>query len=103
MTRHQLCIMGGDGTARSARTHPQVCTGRRDILPHVAGNQRGAGGGTVWEEADECVDWLEYLRDMEIAQNDVLSQEALELARIFAKSVKTARAGGKYLKVERGR
>jgi four helix bundle protein len=59
--------------------------------------------GTVWEEADECVDWLEYLRDMEIAQNDVLSQEALELARIFAKSVKTARAGGKYLKVERGR
>jgi hypothetical protein len=29
-----------------------------------------------------------------------LSQEALELARIFAKSVKTARAGDKYLKVE---
>jgi four helix bundle protein len=48
--------------------------------------------GTVWEEADECVDWLEYLRDMHIAPNGVLLQEAQELARIFAKSVKTARA-----------
>ena len=24
--------------------------------------------GTVWEEADECVDWLEYLRDMRVIQ-----------------------------------
>jgi four helix bundle protein len=59
--------------------------------------------GTVWEEADECVDWLDYLREMRIAQNDVLSQEALELAKIFAKAVKTARAGGKYLNAERGK
>jgi four helix bundle protein len=59
--------------------------------------------GTVWEEADECVDWLDYLRDMRIAQNEVLSQEALELAKIFAKAVKTARAGGKYLNAEPGK
>ncbi|PWT86701.1 MAG: four helix bundle protein [Blastocatellia bacterium] len=48
--------------------------------------------GTVWEEADECVDWLEYLRDMRITDDPALRQEAQELARIFAKSVKTARA-----------
>ena len=47
--------------------------------------------GTVWEEADECVDWLEYLRDMRISANRVLLQEAQERARIFARSVKTAR------------
>jgi four helix bundle protein len=46
--------------------------------------------GTAWEEADECVDWLEY-RDMRITANSVLLQEAQELARIFARSVKTAR------------
>jgi four helix bundle protein len=48
--------------------------------------------GTVWEEVDECVDWLEYLRDMRITADGALLQEAQELARIFAKSVKTARA-----------
>jgi four helix bundle protein len=47
--------------------------------------------GTVWEEADECVDWLAYLRDGKIAHDAALLQEAEELARIFAKSVKTAR------------
>ena len=47
--------------------------------------------GTAWEEADECVDWLEYLHDMRITANSLLLQEAEELARIFARSVKTAR------------
>jgi four helix bundle protein len=47
--------------------------------------------GTSWEEADECVDWLEYLRDMRITANSVLLQEAEELATIFARSAKTAR------------
>ena len=48
--------------------------------------------GIVWEEADESVDWLEYLHDARIATNPALLQEARELAKIFAKSVKTARA-----------
>jgi four helix bundle protein len=47
--------------------------------------------GTVWEEADECVDWLAYLRDGNIARDGALLQEAEELARIFATAVKTAR------------
>ncbi len=48
--------------------------------------------GTVWEEADEAVDWMEYLRDANIKFDPVLYQEAVELAKIFSKSVKTARA-----------
>ena len=47
--------------------------------------------GIVWEEADESVDWLEYLRDARIKHDPALLQEAIELAKIFSKSVKTAR------------
>jgi four helix bundle protein len=47
--------------------------------------------GVVWEEADECVDWLEYLRDARIQSDPVWLQEAQELARIFARGVKTSR------------
>jgi four helix bundle protein len=55
--------------------------------------------GTVWEEADECVDWIEYLSDVRIADNPALFLEAQELARIFSKSVKTARANSSRTKV----
>jgi four helix bundle protein len=48
--------------------------------------------GTAWEEADEAVDWLEYLRDMRISYDPTLYQEGVELAKILAKAVKTARA-----------
>ena len=47
--------------------------------------------GVAAEEADECVDWLEYLRDGRIAANPVLIQESRELASILATSVRTAR------------
>ena len=40
--------------------------------------------GTVFEEADECVDWLEDLRDSGIASDNALLKEAQELASIFA-------------------
>ena len=53
--------------------------------------------GTVFEEADECVDCLEYLRDARIRHDPALIQEARELASIFAKSVSTARANTKNL------
>ena len=45
---------------------------------------------TAFEEADECVDWLEYLRDGGIRQHAALLQEAREIASILAKSVQTA-------------
>src|SRR5687768_8708408 len=41
--------------------------------------------GTVFEEADECVDWLTYLRDGRIQHDAALLRKAEELARIFAK------------------
>jgi four helix bundle protein len=47
--------------------------------------------GSVSQEADECVDWLEDLRDTNIATDDGLLKEAHELASIFAVAVRTAR------------
>ena len=47
--------------------------------------------GTVFEEADECVDCLESFRDANISHDAALIEEARELASIFAASVRTAR------------
>ena len=47
--------------------------------------------GIAAEEADECVDWLEYLRDVGIATNAPLIQESREIAAILTASVKTAK------------
>jgi len=54
--------------------------------------------GTVFEEADECADLLEYFRDGRIQHDPALIQEARELASIFAKSVQTSRANTNRLK-----
>ena len=54
--------------------------------------------GTVSEEADECLDWLVYFRDAGIRNDPTLIEEARELARIFATSVRTARANTNRLK-----
>jgi len=45
----------------------------------------------AFEEADESVDWLEYLRDGRILHDEALIQEARELASILAASVRSAR------------
>jgi len=55
--------------------------------------------GTVYEEADERVDHLEYLKDADIRHDAALLQEARELASIFAKSVSTARQNTERLKM----
>ena len=44
----------------------------------------------AYEEADECVDWLEYLKDGRIQQDAALLQEAREIASILAAAVRTA-------------
>jgi four helix bundle protein len=54
--------------------------------------------GTVFEEADECVDCLEALRDTKVKTDAPLIQEARELASIFAKSVSTARKNSRRRK-----
>ena len=54
--------------------------------------------GIVWEESDECVDWLEYLHDMRIANRPEILQEARELASIFTQALKTARRNTQRLR-----
>ena len=54
--------------------------------------------GTVFEEADECADCLQYLHDANIRRDPALLQEAKELASIFATSVKTAKNNTARLK-----
>ena len=55
--------------------------------------------GVAREEADECVDWLEYLRDANIADNPTLIRESQELVAILTASVKTATADSERTKV----
>jgi four helix bundle protein len=47
--------------------------------------------GTVVEETDEAVGWLEFLRDGKIASDEALLLEAQALRRILGKSLGTAR------------
>ena len=54
--------------------------------------------GIVFEEADECVDSLEYFRDARIKHDAALIQEARELASIFATALKTTRANTERMK-----
>jgi four helix bundle protein len=45
----------------------------------------------AYEEADECVDWLQYLKDAHIRHDPALLQEAREIASILCAAVKTAK------------
>jgi four helix bundle protein len=47
--------------------------------------------GVACEEADECVDWLEYLRDSGIRHDARLVDEARQIASILTASHKTAK------------
>ena len=54
--------------------------------------------GTVAEEADECLDWLEYLRDAQIRHDEDLLDESNQLTRIFVAALKTSRKNTNRLK-----
>ena len=54
--------------------------------------------GTVCEEADECLGWLEYFRDARIRHNAELIDEAMQLTKIFSRSLRTARENTSRLK-----
>jgi four helix bundle protein len=51
--------------------------------------------GTVVEEIDEAVRWLEHLRDVKIAVDPELFSEAVQLRRIWGASLGTARRNEK--------
>ena len=55
--------------------------------------------GVACEEADECVDWLEYLRDAGIAHDACLVAESREIAAIMTAAVKTANHNSNRSKV----
>jgi four helix bundle protein len=44
----------------------------------------------AFEEADECADWLAYLKEGRIQEDAALLQEAKEIASILATAVRTA-------------
>jgi len=50
------------------------------------------------EEADECVDWLEYLEDGKICEDAALLSEAKELAAILAAAHRTAKRNSDRMK-----
>jgi four helix bundle protein len=52
----------------------------------------------AFEEADECVDWLEYLRDTKLHHDAKLFQEAREVAAILAAAVRTAKRNTERMK-----
>jgi four helix bundle protein len=54
--------------------------------------------GTAAEEADECLDWLEYFRDARIRSSPQLIEEARELTKILAASMKTSRTNTNRMK-----
>ena len=54
--------------------------------------------GVVTEEADECLDWLEYLRDAGILADGELIDEACQLVKIFTASLKTSKANTNRMK-----
>ena len=85
-------------TAESQEAASQLRRAANSVRSNYRAARRGrsrrefqAKLGTVWEEADECVDWLTYFRDTNIRHDPALLQESRELARIFAKAVRTAR------------
>jgi four helix bundle protein len=57
--------------------------------------------GVVLEEADEAGDWLDDLAENGIATNPALRQEALELTRIFQKSLSTTHEHNRRLRERR--
>ena len=52
----------------------------------------------AFEEADECVDWLEYLKDTKLHQDAKVLQEAKEVAAILGAAVRTAKRNSERMK-----
>ena len=90
------------GRKQTESTADQLTRSARSIASNYRAACRGrshaeftAKLGVVVEEADECLYWLEHIRDcgfLHSEQLTVLIQEADELLRILGKSYATARA-----------
>ena len=89
---------GQEGAAQLRRAANAVRSNYRAARRGRSRAEFQAKLGTVFEEADECAGWLEYFRDAGIRHDPALLDEAHALARIFAKSVKTARENTNRIK-----
>ena len=92
----------------NTREAQEAGTQLREAANSVRSNYRSARKGRsrrefqaklhiAFEEADECVDWLEYLRDAGIASEPSLLAEATAVTKILAKATQTARANTEKL------
>ena len=52
----------------------------------------------AFEEADECVDWLQYMKDTKLLEDAALLQEAKEVAAILGAAVRTAKRNSARMK-----
>lgn len=102
---HQFALSALRFYRRLPKTPEAQTPGRQflDAALSVAANYRAARRGRsraefvsklgiCLEEADECVGWLELMRDGQIAIDSDLLAEARELSAILTTSQKTARA-----------
>ena len=78
----------------------RVCGPTRFTMPanRAAWAVAEAKFGTVAEEADECLEWLEYPRDAEILAEAGLIDEACQLTRVFVASLKISKANTNRIK-----
>jgi four helix bundle protein len=92
-------------TAEAQEAAGQLRRAARSVRSNYRAARRGrsraefqAKLGTVFEEADESLTWLEDLRDARIAHDAALLRETRELVHIFARAVHTARKNTERLK-----
>jgi len=87
---------GGGGTTATRRE-----LGALELSGGAEGTLSRRVSGETWhvaEEADECLDWLEYFRDGSIQHDPALIEEARALTKIFATCVRTARRNTNRMK-----
>jgi hypothetical protein len=84
---------GGSRSDGAAAQVGQFCSIQLPSLPEKAvhGPNSQSKLHVAFEEADDCVDWLQYLKDGKLHEDAALLQEAKELAAILAAADRTAR------------
>ena len=102
-TRHfALAVLDFCNRAPRSPAAQEAASQLRRAANSVRSNYRSARRGrsraeflsklqVAFQEADECVDWLEYMRDGKLHEDPALLQEATELANILGAAARTAR------------
>jgi four helix bundle protein len=97
-----LAVLDFCGRAPRSPAVQEAASQLRRAANSVRSNYRSARKGrsraeflsklyVAFQEADECVDWLEYMRDGKLHDDPALLREAREPAGILAAAARTAR------------